>query len=256
MIHDTFRESIHSSDVPMPTSSVPSRSSWDVPHWRPVVAEFLGTSFFVFGAVTSSEFNHKDELSANALATALSLMTAIAVTGPISGAHLNPAVSFAAVLCRRLDLASCLAFVIAQLAGGICGTALCRSMVWHNTGTLAAVEMAAGTTGAQAFVCEMILTIVLVIVCLSVAVDPVGEESPLAPVLVGMTVAADILVGGWISGACMNPARAFGPAVVADIWTSDLWVYFTAPFVGAIIAVLLWKVVMKPRRSTTTLFIR
>lgn len=262
MFHDPFRDGSHSgADVPLAGGGSRLLSSdyrrYDSPHWRPVVAEFFGTSFFVFGAVTSSEFNHRDELSANALATALSLMTAIAITGPISGAHLNPAVSFAAALCRRIDILSMIAFFFAQFAGAICGAALCKSMVWHYQGSLGAVEMASGTSDAQAFVCELVLTTVLIIVYLSVSVDPVGgEESPLAPVLIGMTVAGDILVGGWISGACMNPARALGPAVVANIWSSDMWVYFSGPFTGAIVAVVLWAVIMKPRRPVTTLFTR
>lgn len=178
------------------------------------------------------------------------------VCGPISGAHLNPAVTLSGVMIRKMDVVTGLLYVVAQMAGAVSGTALCKSMV-SATGSLAAVQIGAGVSESQAFVCEIVLTTVLVIVCLSVAVDPVQDESPLAPLLVGITVAGDIMVGGWISGACMNPARAFGPALLANMWTTDgCWIFFTAPLVGAIVATALWRIVLKPQRATATIFIR
>lgn len=167
-----------------------------------------------------------------ALAFGTVILGAVYAVGHVSGAHLNPAVTTGFWLAGRFPLANVLPYIGAQLAGAtvaglgikaVLGTAAAGAV----TVPAVAVLPATGT--------EVVLTFILMLVVMAVATDSrvVGAVGGFA---VGSIVAADALAAGPLTGASMNPARSFGPAVATGIWTAH-WIYWVAPLVGAALAV-------------------
>lgn len=210
------------------------------------VAEFIGTLALVFVGVGSIL---SDRVTAGAvtlvgiaLAHGLTIAVMVSAFGHVSGAHFNPAVTVAALLGKKISARDALAYVGAQLAGGVAG-ALLLTMVFDPT-TREAVDLgtpalASGVTVAQGLVFEIVATFFLVIVVFATAVDPRGAFTVVSGIPIGLVVTFDILAGGPLTGAAMNPARAFGPALVASSWTNQ-WIYWVAPLVGGAIAALLY----------------
>ncbi|XP_012673204.1 aquaporin-8-like [Clupea harengus] len=205
---------------------------------QPCLAELLGSTLFIFtGCLSVVENVSGTGRLQPALAHGLALGIVIAVLGEISGGHFNPAVSVSVCLIGGLKVVLLLPYIISQLCGGMIGAALAKVVSpvesYHNaSGGAFNVVQAEGQVG-PAIVAEVVMTLFLTMVVCMGAVNG-RTRSLLAPFCIGLTVAADILAGGAISGACMNPARAFGPAVVANYWTYH-WIYWVAPVVGALI---------------------
>ncbi len=159
----------------------------------------------------------------------LVIMAMVYATGHLSGAHINPAVTLAFALTRHVPLREAGAYIAAQLTGATLA-ALCLLAVWPDApADLGATTPTVGT--ASALLYEALLTAVLMFVIMAVATDTraVGAGAAIA---IGGTVALDALVGGPVTGASMNPARSFGPALAAGAW-EDLWLYVLGPVVGA-----------------------
>uniref|UniRef100_A0A8D0H2R1 Aquaporin 8 n=1 Tax=Sphenodon punctatus TaxID=8508 RepID=A0A8D0H2R1_SPHPU len=154
-----------------------------------------------------------------------------------SGGHFNPAVSLGAWLIGGLNLVLVIPYWISQLCGGLIGATLAKVMAtpdrYVNTTGAAFTGIVSDTQVPSALVGEIVMTMFLV---LAVCMGAINEKTrtPLAPFCIGFTVTADILAGGGISGACMNPARAFGPALVASYWDYH-WVYWVGPMVGSLL---------------------
>ncbi len=169
----------------------------------------------------------------------LVIMVMIYATGHISGAHINPAVTLSFVATRHFSARDALGYVPAQLVGAVAGALLLR-LAWE--GTPADLGATVPSIGAgSAFVYELVLTAFLMFVIMAVATDTraVGAAAAIA---IGGTVALDALFGGPVTGASMNPARSFGPALVASEWT-DFWIYVLAPLLGALAGALLYGVI-------------
>lgn len=177
-----------------------------------------------------------------AITFGLVIMVMIYGVGHISGAHFNPAVSFAFAVARHFPWVRVLAYWIAQLSGAVLAAALLRA----SLGRLAHVgaTLPAGSN-TQSFVWEIVLTAFLMFVIMAVATDTraVGEAAAIA---IGGTVGLDAMVGGPISGASMNPARSAGPAAVSGDLHA-LWIYLLAPIVGATVGAVAYQLV----RGTT-----
>nr|AUN37592.1 aquaporin Z [uncultured bacterium] len=171
-----------------------------------------------------------------ALTFGLVILAMIAATGHISGAHFNPAVTFAFALTRHLPWRDVLFYISAQIIGAVLA-ALTLQLLIGNTAQLGAT-LPSGSV-PQSFGLEILLTAVLMFVIISVATDTRAIGTP-AAIAIGATVALDALWGGTISGASMNPARSFAPALVAGIWT-DQWIYWIAPVIGASIGAVLYQ---------------
>jgi len=174
-----------------------------------------------------------------ALAFGLVIMVMVYATGHLSGAHINPAVTVAFTLTRHFAARDALAYIGAQLAGASAG-ALVLLAVWtdkpaHLGATLPSV--AAGS----AFVYELVLTAFLMFVIIAVATDTraVGAAAAIA---IGGTIGLDALFGGPVTGASMNPARSFGPALVSGEW-HEFWVYVAGPVAGAVLGALAYQLV-------------
>lgn len=171
----------------------------------------------------------------------LIIMVMIAATGHLSGAHFNPSVTCAFALTRHFPWREVPWYVGGQLIGAIMGALTLRGL-FGVTANLGATLP--GGSALQSLGLEVLLTAVLMFVIISVATDTraVGQ---LAALSIGGTVALDALWGGPISGASMNPARSFGPALVGGVWR-DHWVYWIGPFAGAIIGALLYQWLRRP----------
>lgn len=163
-----------------------------------------------------------------AISFGLVIMTMIYAVGHISGAHFNPAVSFAFALTRHFPWPRVAGYWTAQAAGAIAAAALLRGSLGNRAHVGATLPSG---RSAQAFLWEVVLTFLLVFVIMAVATDTraVGEAAAIA---IGGTVGLDAMFGGPISGASMNPARSLGPALVSGELGS-LWIYLLAPLAGA-----------------------
>ena len=208
---------------------------------RSLVAEAFGTFALVFagaGAIMVDANTHALGHVGVAITFGLVIMAMIYAVGHVSGAHFNPAVTFAFALTRHFPWPRVIAYWAAQLVGALLAAALLRSSlgnVAHVGATLPAGSQ------AQSFLWEVVMTAFLMFVILAVATDTraVGEAAAIA---IGGTVGLDAMFGGPISGASMNPARSIGPAVVSGELHA-LWLYIVAPLVGASIGALLYQVV-------------
>jgi aquaporin NIP len=181
-----------------------------------------------------------------ALVFGLVIMVMVYATGHLSGGHINPAVTLAFTLTRHFPLREAAAYVGAQVVGATLA-ALALLAVW--TGQPADLGATVPTVGAgSALVYELLMTAFLMFVIMAVATDTraVGAAAAIA---IGGTIGLDALFGGLVTGASMNPARSFGPALVSGTWT-DLWVYVVGPVVGAAIGALAYQLVRG--RSATT----
>ncbi len=171
----------------------------------------------------------------------LIIMVMIASAGHLSGAHFNPAVTLAFALTRHLSWRDVLPYIAAQLLGALSGALTLRALfgpIAHLGATLPSGSV------LQSLCLEMLLTAVLMFVIISVATDTraVGQLAALA---IGGTVALEALWAGPISGASMNPARSFGPALIAGIW-QDQWIYWLGPIGGASVGAWVYELLRKP----------
>jgi aquaporin NIP len=201
---------------------------------RALVAELIGTFALVFAGCGAIMVDAKTGQLGHlgvAFSFGLVIMVMIYAVGHISGAHFNPAVTFAFALTRHFPWPRVALYWAAQLAGAIVAALILR-------GSLGDIADLGATTpsgsAGQSFLWELILTFFLMLVIMAVATDTlaVGEAAAIA---IGGTVGLDALFGGPISGASMNPARSLGPGLVSgDL--SSIWVYLLAPLLGAAIA--------------------
>jgi aquaporin Z len=214
-----------------------------------LLAEFIGTFSFVFiGAGTAAVVGDGVGLPgivAIAFAHGLAIMAFAFAYGSVSGGHMNPAVTVGVLAAGAMSAGEAAGYIVSQFIGGIAG-ALCLSVVLGGAATglgtpTLAHNLALGATfltitPAAGFMIEAVLAFFLVTVVLSTAVA--GRAGSLAPLAIGMTLTFNILMGGALTGAPFNPARALGPMVATGNF-SDAWLYLTAPIVGAIVAAIL-----------------
>jgi MIP family channel proteins len=213
----------------------------DVRLARSLLAELIGTFALVFagcGAImvdaTTSSLGHVGV----AISFGLVIMVMIYAVGHISGAHFNPAVTFAFAVSRHFPWPRAGLYWAAQIAGALAAALVLR-------GSLGDVAHVGATlprgSDAQAFLWEGVLTFFLMFVIMAVATDTraVGEAAAIA---IGGTVGLDAMFGGPITGASMNPARSLGPAIAGADFTS-LWVYVLAPIAGASAAAVTYRFV-------------
>ena len=224
--------------------------------WRAVLAEFIATLLFIFlGAgtvvVTGGLLNEgltSARLVAIALAHGLAIALLVAATAKISGAHINPAVTFGAWITGKIDLTKAVMYVVAQLVGAIVGASLLAAVIPAAArGNLGAHGLGPGVTSGGALLAEIVLTFTLVFVVFATAVDPKGLGH-LAPAAIGLTVLVDHLFGVPVTGASMNPARSFGPALVAGAW-SNHWIFWIGPLVGGGLAALVYEFLFLRRKE-------
>jgi MIP family channel proteins len=211
--------------------------------WRHFAAEFIGTFALVFvggGAIITSALDQGPGVVLNiAIAHGLILALLVTATMRISG-HLNPAVTAAFLVTRRIEAIMAVVYWIAQLLGA---TVAAYALKWLYPASIAMATRLGGQTISndvsltQAIVLEAIATFFLVFVVFGTAVDPKAPR--VGGFAIGLTVTADILAIGPLTGASMNPARSFGPAIVTHIFEGQA-AYWVGPIVGGVIAGVLY----------------
>jgi MIP family channel proteins len=216
---------------------------------KKLAAEFIGTfTLILIGA--GSIMNGKADLLGVALAHGLAIAVMVSAFAAISGAHFNPAVSFGMLITRRIDFKTFLSYVLAQLSGaGVAALALRYIAGWNSAAgkSLGAASVGAGISPTKAMVAEAIGTFLLVAVIFGVAVDKRGTFSAVAGFPIGLMISLDILFMGPLTGAAVNPARWFGPALVSGTWTNS-WVWIVGPLLGGAIAAKLYETIFVPER--------
>uniref|UniRef100_A0A8C5KU18 Aquaporin-8 n=1 Tax=Jaculus jaculus TaxID=51337 RepID=A0A8C5KU18_JACJA len=236
-----------SGKVKEPSISSRCRMSWYERFVQPCLVELLGSALFIFiGCLSVIENSPDTGRLQPALAHGLALGLIIATLGNISGGHFNPAVSLAAMLVGGLNLIMLLPYWLSQLCGGLIGAALAKAVspeerFWNASGAAFVTVQEQGQVGG-ALGTEVILTALLTLVVCMGAINE-RTQGPLAPFSIGFSVTVDILAGGAISGACMNPARAFGPAVMAGHWDFH-WIYWLGPLLAGLLVGLLIRLVI------------
>ena len=176
------------------------------------------------------------------LAGGIGLAIGVASLGHISGAHFNPAVTVGLALNQRFPWAYVPAYIAAQFAGAICAALIAWTVFGDRARTVAnlgATFPASGVSSWRAFVAEVVVTFLLVIVIVSVATDNRVPRG-VAAVAIGWALSAAIFISGPISGAGVNPARAIGPMIPASKFT-DWWLYVVGPIVGGAIGATVYE---------------
>ncbi|XP_019152418.1 PREDICTED: aquaporin TIP1-1-like [Ipomoea nil] len=220
---------------------------------KAALAEFFSTLIFVFAGegsgmafakLTGGGPSTPSGLVAASIAHAFGLFVAVAVGANISGGHVNPAVTFGAFVGGNITLLRGILYWIAQLLGSVAACLLLK----FSTGGLETSGFGLSGVGAlNALVFEIVMTFGLVYTVYATAVDPKkGSLGTIAPIAIGFIVGANILAGGAFTGASMNPAVAFGPAVVSWSWDAH-WIYWVGPLVGGGIAGLVYDLIFIPQ---------
>lgn len=224
-----------------------------------LLAEFVGTFALIFigaGSIMTAAQLAGGGYSLIGIAAAHGFVLAVMISalGHVSGAHFNPAVSLGVLLAKGIKPVDFVAYVVTQLVAATVAalalTAIYDAAVKDATG-LGTPAIGDAYSVGQALLVEGILTFFLVFTVMAVAVDSRGAFKIVAGLPIGFVVFFDILMGGPVTGAAMNPARWFGPALVSGNW-SDAWVYIVGPLAGGAIAALIYVAVILKRETATT----
>lgn len=222
------------------------------------IAELIGTFTLTFigaGAIICNVPNGAGGgggLVAIALAHGLALSMAVYATGHISGGHINPAVTCAMLVTRRIKPGLAVSYIISQLAGAVLAAYLLKSVFPEKAvvaarlgATLGSPENASLLGPGGTLLLEAILTFLLITTIFGVAVDKRGPKNVYG-FAIGLTICFDILAAGPLTGASMNPARSFGPALVGGYWDMH-FVYWLGPILGAVAGALIYGTLLIPK---------
>jgi len=206
------------------------------PLLKPCVAELIGTFALIFIGVGA--INNNAGLLGVAFGHGLTIAVMVSATAGISGGHLNPAVTLGLLVGKQIEVRKAIAYWISQLLGAVIAGFLLVTLL--GTASQSGVEAVAGGTPdlngippAKGILIEAVLTFFLVFVVYGTAVDVRAPK--IGGLAIGLTVTLDILFGGPLTGAAMNPARTFGPAVAGVHWNNHL-VYWIGPMLGGALA--------------------
>ena len=211
------------------------------------VAEAIGTFVLTFlGCGAAVSLGCAEENTAAVVGTAIAFglsVVAMAYTiGGVSGCHINPAITLACFIDKRISAKDCCGYICGQLVGGIIAGA-CLAAIYCCTSGLGANGIGAGCHGSvtTALVVEAILTALFVLVVLGSTDSKVGAGN-FAGLAIGLSLILIHLVGIHFTGTSVNPARSIGPALFAGGEAlANVWVFIVGPFIGSVIAVILWK---------------
>ncbi|XP_050503300.1 aquaporin AQPcic isoform X1 [Diabrotica virgifera virgifera] len=218
-------------------------------------SEFFGTAVLLFLSCTGATLDIQGDATVLhvSMAAGLAVTVVIQMLGHISGAYVNPVVTLSAYILGEINLKQTLLYVVCQISGCLCGTGFHRLLT--PAGVLSGGERGVcvntpgrGISDLEAFGVEIILTIILVIANCSSWDKRNSHKSDSVPIKIGLVVVALNVSAAAYTGASMNPARSFGPAV----WSSDYkshWIYWTAPTIGSLLASYAYKYVFLERNE-------
>jgi aquaporin Z len=205
------------------------------------VAEFVGTFALIF--VGAGSICVPAVLTGAAFAHGLVIAVMASAVGHISGGHFNAAVTLGFVVARRMALRLAAWYWVVQFTAATVAALILKWVLPLNLADqskLGAPVLGQGVGSGEGVVIELILTFFLVWVIFATAADPRGAFKSIAGLAIGLTITLDVFMGGPLTGAAMNPARAFGPELVQNVW-SDAWVWYLGPALGGIAAALLYE---------------
>ena len=213
-----------------------------------LVAEAIGTFLFFFvgaGSIVLGDYlaasgGTSPGLLSVALAHGLALAVLVSALGPISGGHFNPAVTLAVWIMGKIGPARAALYIVAQLIGALAAGFALKAVfpdAWQAS-NIGSPALGSGVTPAVGIGIEAVLTALLVFVVIGTAVD--SRAPKIGGLAIGLAVAADILMGGPLTGAAMNPARWFGPAVAAGAY-ANWYVWWIGPAIGAAVAAVVYR---------------
>ena len=214
-----------------------------------LIAEFIGTFALIFIGAGAVAINPANLIGA-ALAHGFVVVAFIYAYGHISGTHINPAVTLGFLIAGEIEFVAAIGYWIVQFLGGLLG-AFVLNAVLPNPGdlgvTILTTEANGGAftvTATQGLIVEIILTFFLVNTIFNADVS--GKARNFAGLAIGLALMFCIVMGGPLTRASLNPARTLGPAIVSGNY-ADIWLYFVGPFVGAVLAALLYVGVLKDK---------
>ena len=223
---------------------------------KAVVAEFIATFALIFigaGAVIVN-VNGQLDLTGVALAHGLTLAIMVSITAHISGGVVNPAVAIGLWVTGKLSSVRTVAFIVAEIAGAVVAAFLLRYLLPKEVFDRAmggAPTLATGLAAGKGVLIEAVATFFLVFAVYGTAVDDRGPFSKTAGLTIGLVIAFDIMAFGPWTGAAMNPARWFGPALASSAW-DNWWIWLVGPIAGGIIAgVVYWYAFLRDREPAT-----
>jgi aquaporin Z len=203
------------------------------------LAEFIGTFALVFiGAGAAAQVQQVGVLGV-AFAHGLVIALFVYAYGPISGTHINPAVTLGLAINKVIEWTDAIVYWIAQFLASIVAAGVLYIILGAAKLKLGATTLAGGVSWWQGLLIEAILTFFLVTAVYYMAVS--GKTKDFAGLIIGLTVTFGVLLGGPLTGAAMNPARAFGPAIFAGTFASEYWIYLLGPALGAVGAAFLYR---------------
>jgi aquaporin Z len=211
--------------------------------------EFVGVFALIFVAAGGAAYARSpvDLAWANGLVIAVMVCAA----GPISGGHINPAVTLGFLVTRRIAPLLAVVYWVAQFGGAVLAALLLKWVLpqgAEDASNLGVPALGSGIGSGQAVVIEAVLTFFLVWVVFATAVDPRGTFKQIAGLAIGFVIAVDVLMAYGLTGGAMNPARAFGPQLAGNHWAHG-WVWYVGPFAGGVIAASLYELLyLRPAR--------
>ena len=221
------------------------------------VAEAIGTFALIFigvlsisGATVGGAPPGTANLASIAFAHGLTIAVMVAALGGISGGHFNPAVTFGFLVSGRMTPANAALYWVAQLAGAALAGLLLVGLFGPAPVALGTPDLASSVSHGAAVALEAVTTFFLVLVVFGTAVDARAPKS-VFPLAIGLTVALDIMAIGPLTGAAMNPARTFGPALASGHWNNH-WVYWVGPLAGGAVAAMVYHFLLAPRETKAT----
>ena len=216
---------------------------------KALIAEFIGTFTLIFIGVGAIGADHitggKLGLTGIALAHGLAIACMASATAAVSGGHLNPAVTLGLFSAKKINAPNTVGYIIAQCLGAIAAAFLIKQCIPADTLTAVGMGTPAlgdGISSTMGLMTEIILTFFLVFVIYGTAVDKRAPK--VGGLFIGLAVSLDILMGGPISGAAMNPARHLGPALFGG-GLQNIWIYWVGPVAGGILAAQVYKNVLE-----------
>ncbi len=216
---------------------------------KALIAEFIGTFALIFvgvGAIASDHITGgASGLVGIALAHGLTIAVMASATAAISGGHLNPAVSIGLFVAKKIDAVNTIGYIIAQCLGGIAAAVAIKLCMPNDV--LMAVGMGTpalgtGISANMGLIMEIFLTFILVFVIYGTAVDKRAPQ--VGALFIGLAVTLDILIGGPVSGAAMNPARHLGPALLGG-GLQNIWIYWVGPIIGSVLGAMSYKLFLE-----------
>lgn len=231
---------------------VACKGVWTQPFWKAVTGEFLAMFIFVLLSLGSTiNWSNKDnpqpaDLVLISLCFGLSIATLVQCFGHISGAHINPAVTIAMVCMRKISFSKSAFYIVAQCLGAIAGAGILYVVTPSDVaGGLGVTQVNAKLSPGHGLLVELIITFQLLFTICASCDSKRNDITGSVALAIGFSVAIGHLFAINYTGASMNPARSFGPAVIMNKWENH-WVYWIGPVVGAVLAGCLYEYVFCP----------